>query len=131
MTPVDQTKFGFPEGNCFAACVASLTGVPLEDVPPFCSREGWWEAFCEWLEQRGWYPIAGEGAPHEMIVGYVIVSGPANRGLDHATIWRHGALVHDPHPSRDGLLSAPIDPEPMFLRHPADAVLTHHQRATP
>src|ERR1051325_7265810 len=32
MTPVFQTKFDPPDGNCFAACVASLLDRKLEDV---------------------------------------------------------------------------------------------------
>ena len=32
MTPVYQTKHGPPDGNCFAACVASLLDRNIEDV---------------------------------------------------------------------------------------------------
>ena len=32
MTPVHQTKYGSPHGNCFAACVASLLGRKIEEV---------------------------------------------------------------------------------------------------
>src|SRR5262249_6019235 len=32
MTPVYQTRFGPPNGNCFAACVATLLDRPLEAV---------------------------------------------------------------------------------------------------
>ena len=32
MTPVYQTRHGPPNGNCFAACVASILGKTIEDV---------------------------------------------------------------------------------------------------
>ena len=32
MKPVDQTSFGFPGGNCFSACVASILELPIDDV---------------------------------------------------------------------------------------------------
>jgi len=34
MNLIDQTTFG-EEGNCFAACVATVLGMRLEEVPDF------------------------------------------------------------------------------------------------
>lgn len=36
MKPAMQTKFGEYEGDCFAACIASLFELPIEDVPDLC-----------------------------------------------------------------------------------------------
>ena len=48
---------------------------------------------------------------------YVIVAGMGPRGRQHATIWRDGQLVHDPHPSGTGLVSV----EYVDLLYPLDA----------
>jgi hypothetical protein len=105
--PVDQTRFGDPDGNCLAACLASLLELPLDDVPHFVA-EGWYSALERWLEPRGLWPlcfVSPTQAQLERVLGYAIVSGPTERGLLHATVWRAGLLVHDPHPSRAGLLA--------------------------
>ena len=121
MTPVDQTIFGGREGNCFAACVATILRLPLEDVPNFCAHEDWFARFDAWLRERGLWPLKFD-ASAELIDNVArdalgIVSGEAERGLMHATVWRGGAMVHDPHPSRAGLLEVvdviyivPLDP---------------------
>jgi hypothetical protein len=117
--PVDQTRFGDPDGNCLAACVASLLELPLADVDVRGDGE-WWQGLARWLEPRGLWPLAfSYPTPEalEQVKGYAIVSGMTERGLLHATVWRAGKLVHDPHPSRAGLLNVedvivlvPIDP---------------------
>lgn len=45
---------------------------------------------------------------------HMIASGPSPRheGSTHSVVWyggRDGRVVHDPHPSRDGLAGDPID----------------------
>jgi len=117
MKPVDQTLFGGEVGNCLAACVASIFEIELDKVPNFAAAgDRWGEALAEWASERGWVPLllhfeqeSARPATErlaEMFPGvYSIVSGPAERGLLHATVWRGGAIEHDPHPSRAGLLS--------------------------
>lgn len=127
MKPVDQTTFGFPGGNCFSACVASLLGLNIEDVPYFMGwteEEGkdWYERFAKWLALRGFYPInlrarAEEWAPQ----GFYILNAGSPRGdFSHSVVARGKEIVHDPHPSRSGLvrletsevtLIVPLDPE--------------------
>jgi hypothetical protein len=114
MIPVDQTRFGAPDGNCLAACLASLLELSLDAVPHF-TGEGWRARLGEWLRGRGLWALEWD-APRGCTIdgsrswlavnvpGYAIVSGQATRGLLHATVWRGGELVHDPHPSRAGLL---------------------------
>ena len=127
MIPVDQDRFGLPDGNCLAACVASLLELPLAEVPHFAG-ERWRADLDEWLRARGlWALMFVPGAATSLaeasawldatVSGFCIVSGQAARGLLHATVWRGGDLVHDPHPDRAGLLDVedvivlvPIDP---------------------
>lgn len=35
---------------------------------------------------------------------FYIAAGPSPRGVIHAVIYQNGKMVHDPHPSRDGIL---------------------------
>lgn len=112
MIPVDQTTFGFPGGNCFSACVATLLGLPLEEVPYFMEPEDtWWERFLAWLRPRGLYALClkldgAEWAP----AGYHVLSGQSPRKPDdpdahHSVVAHWREIVHDPHPSRAGLLT--------------------------
>lgn len=53
-----QTKMGYPDGNCFATCIAMITGIPLEEIPNFASyteaNGNWWKDISDWLSPRGW-----------------------------------------------------------------------------
>lgn len=112
MKPVDQTIFGDGKGNCFAACVASILELPIEEVPNFCEGwdEEWFDKYQEWLRPHGfsvvmlvawseWKPNPGQ---------LCTMGGKSPRGdFDHCVVgewtgeeWR---VVHDPHPSRAGL----------------------------
>lgn len=110
---VDQTTFGFPGGNCFSACVAGLLGVELLDVPYFMDEgEGWFERFNEWLQRRHRYwalcfKLAEQGKWRPD--GLHILSGRSPRGKGpedyHSVVADGDRIVHDPHPSREGLLT--------------------------
>ena len=110
MTPVFQTKMG-EGGNCFSACLASIFDLPIDAVPNFfetCGHEdtAWWKGVRDWLRPRGLGVIFLQLASPEhlkLFEGYLIVSGKSSRGLYHATIWRDGVMVHDPHPSGTGI----------------------------
>jgi predicted subunit of tRNA(5-methylaminomethyl-2-thiouridylate) methyltransferase len=54
MKPVKQTIFGLG-GNCFAASIASILELPVEEVPNFMAIEtaDYWTPMREWLRQRG------------------------------------------------------------------------------
>lgn len=98
-------------GDCLRACVASQLDVDRAEVPHFVESTYWLKALGEWLYPRGlsvrWvdpprFPVRF-GQPE------VIGLGMSIRGVMHAVVLdaATGALVHDPHPSRDGLLAAP------------------------
>lgn len=117
MKPVDQTTFG-EEGNCFAACVASILELPIEEVPNFCvayPHDTWFEEFNRWLEPRGLACVSMQAdvvdveafcasAPRIPL----IVDGRSPRGRRHGVVYVDGKLAHDPHPSRDGIIENTI-----------------------
>ena len=103
MRPVDQTAYGLHDGNCFNACVASILEVPIAHVPRF-SGTRWFAQFSQWLADRqlaASFAKRGSYGPP----GYSIAGGPSLRfaGRMHACVALDGIVVHDPHPSRDGL----------------------------
>lgn len=116
MIPVDQTIFGFgdeqsPEvGNCFQACVASLFELALDDVPHFCAHEDWLARLEAWAAERGYWPMLLRlPTDHSWspAVPYIL-SGQSPRRPDepdklHAVVACGDVVLHDPHPSRDGV----------------------------
>lgn len=118
-------------GNCFAAAIASMMELPITDVPNvevfFCSDNNHWQEIMDlFLQLKGWelftnndfkvfhdgrYGVA-ECNRGEMMRycedKYYLVSGQSPRGVKHICIYQNGKLVHDPHPSKDGLLTEEI-----------------------
>ena len=115
MRAVDQSVLGAPFGNCLEACFASLVGVPIDAVPDprrvhsparvrvaIRKRLPWIRC---WLNARGLDLAWGRGFPPRVVArGWWIAGGPAERGHGHAVVYAGALLVHDPHPSRAGLL---------------------------
>lgn len=106
-----QTVIG-KRGNCWQAALASLLGLPLDEVPDFVndpvSRPMWLEKSREFVQRRGHrlehlapaFPVPDAGP-------VVIAVGPSPR-LEHAShavlvSALDGTLVHDPHPDGTGL----------------------------
>ncbi len=109
MKPVDQSILG-GGGNCYAACLASILELRIEDVPNFCVQDGnWLEHVDRWLRKNhrctllGFRP-KGEDAFYCVPAVYHIMCGKSSRDLNHAVVGYRGQMVHDPHPSRDGLV---------------------------
>ena len=53
MKGVHQTAHAPPDGNCFEACLATVLGIELEDVPHFGSDGDWWERVRDLLASWG------------------------------------------------------------------------------
>lgn len=130
MIPVKQNLFGHRKGNCFAACVASILEIPLEDVPNFGVMDNFKLHLQEFLATRGYMVIHMEfflanecekGELNTAYVGYndlhVILAGLSPRPRDdgqkmyHAVVGVHSGfgfkVVHDPHPENTGLAAPP------------------------
>lgn len=114
MKPVDQTIFGDKKGNCFAACIATILEVPLESLPNFAvefTGDDWAERMAEWLmEHLGVSVINVEVKDEASCLRCLngvehVVGGKSPRGdFGHCVVAVGGKVVHDPHPSRAGLL---------------------------
>ena len=120
MKPVFQTRFG-RQGNCLAACVASILEVELEVVDFSCfdhPPDKWFDLFNEKLAKTGYGLL--ELLPRR--VGYLPVTGhwiatgqsPRYEGFSHSVVHYSdlpenpprptaSRMVHDPHPSGKGI----------------------------
>ena len=100
MIPVDQTKFGYPDGNCMSASLASVLQLPLEEVPDLATPD-WISVLAAFLEQYGLCPLVSP-VP---VDGLSIACGLGPRGHLHAVVSEGDEVAHDPHPDRTGLLN--------------------------
>ena len=116
MKPVMQTKLKPPRGNCWAACVASVLELPLEDVPDVEFEQmdatpgapdvlRFWKVWREWLAERGLgLQCVGLSDEHPIPPGILIVTGRSPRGdWQHSVVYKDGVLAHDPHPEGGGV----------------------------
>ncbi|NPT59084.1 hypothetical protein [Paraburkholderia elongata] len=111
MKPVKQTKLysadGIHNGNCLAACIASLLDLPLWMVPPFedmFGRGDHTSRMIEWLNHMFKLELVWEdGHPVDELPEFYIAVGRSPRGVHHAVIYSKGEMVHDPHYSNDGI----------------------------
>lgn len=116
-------------GNCLAACVASLFEIPITEVPNvevlFHIEDNYYYfVLNKWLNSFGYeistddrfkvyhdkdYLKDNQRRRAELRVylqdEYYLVSGKSARGVNHVCVYKKGKLVHDPHPSREGLLT--------------------------
>jgi hypothetical protein len=115
-------------GNCYAAAIASILEMPITDVPNvetlFDIEEAYWAIVMHtFLNSIGWeistdnryksfHTVFTDENYSEMSEmqnsvkdKLYLVSGKSERGVMHICIFQNGCLIHDPHPSRDGLLT--------------------------
>ena len=107
--------------NCFQACVATVLGIPIDEVPDACDGAIWdWNAFQEWLSRRGLQAIeigfGNGGTIYPVAVPVMcILTGKSPRECvtgHHAVVAYYIGmegfqLLHDPHPANEW-----IDGEP-------------------
>jgi hypothetical protein len=114
MVPIDQTILNLKTGDCMAACVASIFEVRLEQIPNFMENgaKDFNEKLDTWADAIGLRTIDMRLETSEDILRdcYVIAVGPSPRDPEnhnHSIVWYNGKMVHDPHPSRDGIVGEP------------------------
>jgi hypothetical protein len=107
---VDQTRFYTgpgTTGNCMQAALATVLDLPLSQVPDFRLMEkgGWGgDAMVKWLAARA-RTCQGSTDEHDApLFGLYVANGPSPRGTGHSIVKAARKMVHDPHPSRDGLV---------------------------
>lgn len=130
---VTQTRTGIPEGNCTEACVASILGCDLAEVPELFDPFGpdyrpaeRFHALLEWIMSRGFFWIWGDFEPRPLPAafgaiygqplegwlqdldwdGYHLLAGPSPGGVSHCVVAEGGRVVWDPNPSRRGIIHA-------------------------
>lgn len=111
MKPVMQTIGGPENGNCLQACMASLLGLCLEEVPHFVLEDNWVHALDAWLKQFDLQSVAvdlnimrQQGEDMWKPYGYHLIVGKSPRAdCQHAVVGYNGEMVHDPHWDGDGL----------------------------
>ncbi len=127
MIPITQTKLhsNTVTGNCLAASLASILEIPLSDVPEFenMKHPKWWDAMRDWLFKIGFDFV--QWREPVVLPGYYLVMGtsPRDPAINHQVIYLKGEMVHDPHPSRDGVVNIkevialiPLDPAKVVIR---------------
>ena len=116
---VDQTVMHDPEsglyGDCGRACIATLLGLQSSNVPHFLINNDPFE-FCrlvnEFLAHYGLYHLEthyydfDRGDSEGAVNCYHMIYGKTERGTNHAVVTMNGKMIHDPHPSKDGLLES-------------------------
>ncbi|KKL93968.1 hypothetical protein LCGC14_1869380 [marine sediment metagenome] len=114
-----------------AACVASVFELDLDQVPNLNPDNGdWWVELQRFVQARGVTIVCldySEDLIREVGGCWTIVSGKTSRGFMHATVWKNGQLVHDPHPLREGL----IEPEEIDIFIAMEPALQAKQEPTP
>lgn len=111
MRPVPQTRFGENDGDCFAACLASLLEVSLEEVPPYHQSNQDMRPYLarvdEWLAPLGLALVTLNVTPvDEEFPDYIgentysiaAVRESGDASFTHAIVMRGREPRHDPHP---------------------------------
>mgnify|MGYP006318396755 FL=1 len=121
LLPIKQRKEQPTATSCFRACVATVLGFEVDQVPRCCDGDAWdWDAFQNWLacfnlqalelllgDSPILYPIPRRAT--------VIITGPSPRPCSsgrHAVVGKCVGLtgfeyLHDPHPSGEFLAGDP------------------------
>lgn len=112
---VFQTTFGGIDappqerGNCDLACLSTITGIPLEQIPRYneaMGDYGWHIQRNDFLRAHGFYIVTfSVEALRYLPDSYCIAVGPSPRGdWDHSVVGRIQqnklSLIHDPHPAQ-------------------------------
>ena len=143
MRRVLQTRTGAPNGNCTAACLASIFEVPLDEVPDprwpddilwsegqektltrrgHLARETRAQAFQDFLARYGVYSLNVKFDDlNGFLVGYTIGAVTNPRGIPHAVVCYNGKIEWDPNPLQDSY-DVPVEVYEIFvLRDPVMA----------
>lgn len=102
MIPVTQTIAGGPDsppeeqGDCLAACIASILELPIERAPHHVMHEDWWDRVVSDLDSLGIDIVPMSGHMGYWITGYWIATCPSlnlpprsdGEAVGHAVVMR-------------------------------------------
>lgn len=108
-----RTKVMQRPNGCWAACISTLTGIPVGEfpsVPDDAREESWWDEngtrlrneITAVLRKHGWRK---DSTWTDIPRGFAMAYGTSPRGYEHAVVVHDGELWHDPHPEGGGLLN--------------------------
>lgn len=93
---VVQTKFGM-EGNCFSACMASILGLSIAEVPEFAEGHGgWFIHWQRWLKQYGLHMEISQAPMPGLSIADV--PSPTMENQRHSVVAYHGEIIWNPLP---------------------------------
>jgi hypothetical protein len=131
MIPVDQALLHDPDngvtGDCLRACFASIFELPSDEVPHFVAEDDWPNGLDRFLQPRGYSYISvnfsewGKYWPRNAYVVWIGES-PRSSDLKHAVVAYNGEIIHDPHPSRSGLVGEPTSMYVVVVQNPTESV---------
>lgn len=123
---IDQTEYHSPEkgtrGNCAQACVASILGLTLDEVPNFIENNqdssSFWQSLMDFFLTKGYCLLRFKNTPDFVKPNCLyLATGKTSLGVDHMVIRQADELVHDPSYFKSDLLYieniwllVPIDP---------------------
>lgn len=117
---VIQRTVGWPNGECVRASYATILGIPIDAIPRLDPGAAMLAGEEQADRERRWLASIGlsleevstspDRSLSPTLLGQVppvlhLMSGISPRGYGHRCVGFAGKLVHDPHPSQDGLLS--------------------------
>ncbi len=99
MKPIYQTKTG-TQGNCLAACLASILELRITDVPRFSLKDrSWVIKIHRLLEPFGLSVVLCDPTLYTVPHGYAIgIHKKEDSKSTHAVVYLNGLVVHDPYP---------------------------------
>ena len=103
MKSVHQTITRPPRGNCFAACVASILELSLDEVPNFIEQDDWYGAAQQWLEPFNLHLVSWSSPGVGDAKGYMIIQVDSFHGdWGHVVVGLDGRIIFDPNPESAG-----------------------------
>lgn len=110
------------------ACIASILEVTIDQIPEFMKDgfDAYEDNLSKWLKDMPFTLleirfIGEEGKINYIENGFTIITGesPRDSNYNHAVVCWNGEIVHDPHPSRDGIVGNIKSHTVFVLKDPA------------
>lgn len=104
MKPVYQTNNTVEEGNCLAACLASILEDDIESYPTLPQNGTWLGVINDHLLTKGYVLVTLLTMPPKAFdIYYIGIVKNHTKRCDYAVVMKEGAIVHDPYISGDRL----------------------------